>query len=117
MKKAVFSIITLILIAGLAMSFVGCGNSTLLIGKWGDRNGNVLEILEDKTFTSEIAVGGVSETLVGSWEWVEGNDAINFLCEDGRVLLSFFEIDGGILTMTWTTNNVDSEILTLMRIE
>jgi len=125
MKKTLFGVTvkTLAMIAVVAVLlsfFAGCSASTLLVGKWGDKDGNTLEIINDaengQVFNSEISVGGVSEKLTGSWAWAEGSDAINFYVTDGRILLSMFEIDGGVLRITWATSPSSSELLTMMRI-
>ncbi len=123
MKKNLFGMTKILAVFAVAVIFMsffaGCSSSTLLVGKWADRNGNTLEIINDEEngqiFNSEIAVGGISEQLTGTWGWAEGSDAINFFTTDGRVLLSMFEINGGILTITWATSANDSEILTMMR--
>lgn len=110
---AIFAVLACVLL----FSVSGCSASTLLIGKWQDKNGNVLEIKDDYTFESKIEVNGVVEELSGSWGWKEGTSAINFETEDGRVLLSLFEVNGGILNITWATDPTTSELLHLQKVE
>ena len=119
-KNVVVSIKTVAIFAVFAIFlsvFVGCSSSTLLIGTWSNENGDTLEIVEDGTFNSEIEVGGVSEQLTGTWNWKEGSDLINFICENGNVLLSSFEVNGGILTILWAPDSANSEIKTFMKIK
>lgn len=134
MKKNLFGMtgkkIAIVAVFAVLLSFfVGCSASTLLYGVWQDAEGNVLELHNDFTFVSEISVGGTSEKLEGTWSWPAGSNQINFFvatadgvevhsADGGQViLLSLFEINGGILKITWATDSVNTELLTLQKTE
>ena len=129
-KTQAAKILVVLAVAAVLLSFfAGCSASTLLYGVWQDPNGNVLELHDDSTFLSKISVAGVSEELEGTWVWPEGSNTINFhvatadgvevYTQDGGevVLLSFFEINGGILKITWATDAVNTELLRLQKTE
>jgi len=117
MKKSKFLIVAAMMSFVALLSFTGCSSSTLLIGTWQDSKGNEIEFVEDGTFNSSIAVGGITEELSGTFAWQEGSTAINFYVSDGRILLSVFEINGGILKMSWATDTSTTELLSLQKIK
>ncbi len=96
MKKRLALI--LCLIAVLFLCFVGCGDSTLLTGTWTNSTDTIV-FNSDNTFEATVASVGSGDTLIGSWS--RTGNVITFQLEDARVLVSEFETDIGILTLTW----------------
>lgn len=94
---------------------ISCYSPNPIYGKWADNIGNVISFFPDLTFSSKIYDTSLTQSdYSGSYNVIE--NIMVFNQNDGRTIMTEWDIRGSILYITWTTEYGETISLSLYRI-
>lgn len=103
MKKEQIRLFLSIAFIGITVFISSCSMPSPLYGSWADNRGNKLTFMNDGNFTATIKEYIGTRVHQGSYTVIE--NVISFSLNDGRKIVSEWDIGGTVLRMDWPSQS------------